>query len=85
MNKSFEFVANDEGIQELLKGAAMQKILVSEASDRTSKAGKGYTYSAHVGERRAYVNIYPITKEAMEDNLEHNTLERVIKCSSQQF
>lgn len=73
------FKLNSAGVRELLQSAKMQEILSSYASSKASAAGEGYSYDVKVGNRRAYANIYPDTKEAYYDNLEHNTLEKVIR------
>lgn len=74
-----KIVINDAGIQEILKGDEMQALLTEHAQAMVSQAGPGYEYAVKVGQRRAYCNIYPATKEAYQDNLDNNTLEKVIR------
>lgn len=70
---------NDAGVQELLKSPEMQSILQELAAAKTEQAGDGYGYEVHIGEKRAYCNIFPATPEAKKDNYANNTLERVIR------
>lgn len=72
------FKANDAGIQKLLKGQPMQKILGELAQKKASQAGYGYVFDVHVHSKRAVANIAPSTKKAMQDNLDNNTLLKVI-------
>lgn len=74
-----QFELNSDGVQELLKGSAMQGILQQYANQKAGQAGTGYAASVRVGQRRAYANIYPATDKARRDNLENNTLEKVIR------
>ena len=77
--KLIRFKLNSAGVQELLKGEAMQNILRENAEQKAAAAGDGYEASVNVGQKRAYANIYPATDEAKIDNLENNTLEKVIR------
>ena len=77
--KLIKFELNSAGVQELLKGGPMQGILGSLAAGKASQAGEGYDSDVHVGQKRAYANIFPATKEAAHDNYENNTLEKVIR------
>ncbi len=77
--KVVKFELNSAGVQELLKSAEMQSILEGKAKEKAGEAGEGYACSVHVGQKRAYANIYPDTKEAYQDNLKNNTLEKVIR------
>ena len=79
MNKIVKFELNRSGVQELLKGAAMQSILGDAAAAKAKEAGDGYVSTVHVGKNRAYANINPGTKEAARDNYKNNTLEKVIR------
>lgn len=79
MSSSVEIRLNSEGVQELLKSDEMQALLSELASPKAGQAGGGYEYSVKVGQRRAYANIYPASKEAYQDNLDNNTLEKVIR------
>ena len=79
MVKSITVKLNDAGVKELLKGSAMQGILGDAAASKAMQAGEGYASEVHIGQNRAYANIFPDTKEAYNDNLENNTLEKVIR------
>lgn len=78
-SKSVKFKLNSAGVQELLKSGAMKSVLSQNAAKKANAAGEGYASSVHIGQKRAYANVYPETKEAAFDNLENNTLEKVIR------
>lgn len=79
MGKLIKFELNRSGVSELLKSPEMQGILQGYASRKASQAGEGYDSSVHTGQKRAYANVYPTTKEAVHDNWDNNTLEKVIR------
>ena len=76
----FNFELDSAGVQALLKSPEMQSILSSEAQRKAAQAGEGYKSDVHTGQKRAYANIYPGTKEAAYDNFDNNTLEKVIRA-----
>lgn len=78
-NGSIQFKLNSAGVRELLQSPEMQNILLQKGEEKAAEAGDGYMADVHVGAKRAYVNIHPATKEAYIDNLERNTLEKVIR------
>ena len=79
MSNLIRFELNSEGVKELLQSPEMQNILEEYAKAKAEEAGEGYDAAVHLGKRRAYANIYPATKEAAYDNLDNNTLEKVIR------
>lgn len=79
MSKLLRFKLNRKGVQELLQSNAMQNILGDYAEQKAQEAGDGYASEVKVGRNRAYANIYPDSKEAYFDNLDNNTLEKVIR------
>lgn len=79
MAKKLKFKLNRAGVRELLQSGEMRNVLSSEAARKAQQAGTGYSSSVHVGQRRAYANIYPDTEKAAHDNYENNTLEKVIR------
>lgn len=79
MSKLIRFELNKQGVRELLQSQKMQDVLEYYAEEKAKEAGDGYTTDVHVGKNRAYANIYPDTKEAYFDNLDNNTLEKVIR------
>lgn len=70
----FKFELDSQGVKNLLKSTEMQNILDEYASKVQLQAGEGYDSEVHVGQNRAYANIYPETYEAFQDNLDNNTL-----------
>ena len=77
MSKLIRFELNSDGVRELLRGEAMQGVLMDYAQQVSKSAGDGY--SVWVGPNRANVSVSASTEEAYQDNLENNTLEKVIR------
>lgn len=73
------FELNSSAVQTLLKSPGIQGVLSQKAQQKAGQAGTGYASEVHTGQRRAYANIYPATSDAYHDNLENNTLEKVIR------
>lgn len=80
MSKLIKFELNSDGVKELLRSAEMQSVLNEYATEKADEAGEGYEAAVHLGKKRAYANIYPGTREAAYDNLDNNTLEKVIRA-----
>lgn len=77
MADRFRFELNRAGVRELLKSAEMQEVLMNYARGISSRAGEGY--SVYVGSNRANVSVQTDTQEAIQDNLDNNTLLRRLK------
>ena len=78
-SKLIKFELNSAGVRELLQSREMQTIIDGYAQAKAKQAGQGYEADTRVGEKRAYANIYPVTVDAAYDNLDNNTLEKVIR------
>lgn len=74
----FKFKLNGAGVRELLQSGEMQSILSEYAASTASRAGDGYASSVHMGQKRAYANVYPDTHDAYTENLENNTLLKAL-------
>lgn len=68
---------NRAGVRDLMRGREMTNVLIRYADRISEAAGEGY--STYVGSNRANVSVRTVTKEAYQDNLENNTLEKVIR------
>ena len=77
MSKKFKFELNRAGVRELMQSGAMQSVLISHAGQVAQAAGDGY--DVYVGRNRANVSVRTATEEAAADNLQNNTLEKVIR------
>lgn len=77
MAKKFKFELNRAGVRELMQSSAMQSVLISHAGQVSAAAGDGY--DVYVGRTRANVSVRTATDSAAADNLENNTLEKVIR------
>ena len=74
-----KFELNSAGVRELLKSAEMQSILDGYAQEAAVRAGEGYNAETHLGQKRAYANVYAETYEAKRDNMDNNTLLKSLK------
>lgn len=77
MGKLIKFVLNREGVSELLKCDAMQSIVNDGAEKLASECGEGYGTRSTMTDR-AGCNLFAETDEALADNLENNTLEKIV-------
>lgn len=73
-----EIKLDSEGIQELLKSDEIMDVLRGQAKKALSGLNSGYAMSEYKGKTRGNVSIYANTKEAYKDNLENNTLLKVV-------
>ena len=67
------------GIGQLLKSDGMREAVESAASGIAARAGSGYAYDAHLSSQRWNANVYPADPEAWEDQIENNTLLKVLR------
>lgn len=65
---------NHEAVGELLKSSEMQELVKSYADEIAERAGEGYASDTYNAGSRVIASAYTDTEEAMEDNLENNTL-----------
>ncbi len=70
---------NRSGIHALLNSPEVSAEVERLAAQTARAAGDGYQAAApHKTGQRVAVNVYPATREAAEDNVENDTLLRVI-------
>lgn len=74
MSKGIKFKLNRSGVGSLLKSQNVMNVCESYANQIRARAGEGYEVSTYVGKTRVNASVFPATKEARRDNLEHNTL-----------
>ena len=65
---------NHTAVGELLKSSEMQELVKSYADEIAERAGDGYASDTYSAGSRVIASAYTETEEAMEDNLENNTL-----------
>lgn len=70
---------NYTGIGQLLKSGEMKAVVESAASQKASMAGNDYTSEAHLSTQRWHANVYPIGLDGWRDQLENNTLLKVLR------
>lgn len=81
---SIKFKLDKKGVKELLKSQEMENIIEKAAEEKARQADAmggvtGYEAATHKGKNRVYANVFPNSKDAFFDNLENNTLEKVIR------
>lgn len=69
-----KFVLNPKGVSELLKSEEMMNLCKSVAEQIAQRAGDGYEVSTYTGKTRVNASVRAVTREAMQDNYENNTL-----------
>ena len=71
-------VLNKDQIGAMLKDAEIQTIVADIASDIANRAGEGYASDTKLMGTRVIASVYTETSEALQDNLENNTLLRCL-------
>ena len=78
MSSKVKFELNSDGVKALLKSSEMQSLLKQKGNEKASAAGEGYASDVVVHSNRAVAYIYPEDAKAKRDNLDNNTLLKVI-------
>ena len=78
-NKLTRIELSYSGIGELLKSDGMRETVESAASGIAARAGSGYACEAHLSAQRWNANVWPEDPEAWEDQMENNTLLKVLR------
>lgn len=79
MGKGIEKIElNRAGVAELMKSSEMLGLCESLARKAAGSLGEGYEVSTYVGRTRANASIVATTREAIKDNLENNSVLKVI-------
>lgn len=71
-------VLNTSGVRELLQSSEMMSICEEHAMAIQQQAGDGYEVSKYKGKNRVNVSVKAITNEAIQDNLDNNTLLKAV-------
>lgn len=74
MSSDVEFKLDINGLRELMKSSAMQSQLEAAGQAMASGAGQDYGTRVHVASYTAICNVYPMTRQAEEENYDDNTL-----------
>lgn len=78
MAKKVEIKLNSAGVRELLKSPAIANRCLQEAQGIASRAGDGYEVEPRSYPERTGAAVVAVTQEAIQDNLDNNTLLRAI-------
>lgn len=73
-SKLLKLELNNKAVRELLRSQWAMDVCKELADGIAQQCGEGYGVSTHVGENRVNVSVYTETAEAMQDNLENNTI-----------
>lgn len=73
-----KFELDRNGVRELLNSSEMRDVLNEYASEKLNALGPGYDALEGSSGQRAKVTIAAITPETRKDNLENNTLIKVV-------
>lgn len=71
---SVEIYVDYSAVGQLLRGSDVKNMVYSYAKDIASKCGSGYAADTYSAGTRVIASAYTETEEAMQDNLENNTL-----------
>lgn len=77
MSKAIHFELDLLGWNELCKSEWMHKVLDEAASGIVGGDGE-YAYRTHNASFTAITNVFPNSQEAAKDNLENNTLLKMV-------
>lgn len=69
---------NREGVRALLRSQEMMDICSGYANRAVSSLGAGYEVNTYVGKNRVNAEVAAVTSEAMQENLENNTILKAI-------
>ena len=69
---------NYAGVGQLLRSGEMQTCVQEIASSRASALGAGYAFDTHQAGTRVIASVYTETLDAAKDNLQNNTLLKVV-------
>lgn len=76
---TIEVKINSAGVQSVLKGPEVMDFLESQGAQMAAAAGEGYEVTVGTrGTNRGRVFVQPVTKAAVKDNAESDTLLRVL-------
>lgn len=64
--------------EKLLSGAEISELLEKTASEIAVRAGAGYESDLKQMPTRKIASVYTATEEAMQDNLENNTILKAV-------
>ncbi len=78
MSKRVKFELNLAGLNQLMKSAEMQDVLLNAGQAVADAAGEGFEAEVHQADYVAISNVYPTTNEARKENLENNTLLKAV-------
>jgi hypothetical protein len=74
-----KIVLNREGVRSLLRSEEMMSICENQANAAVNRLGSGYEVSTYVGRNRVNASITAVTSEAMQENLENNTILKALR------
>lgn len=79
MSKLIRYTPIRSGIRALLKRPETQDVLLTYGQAVMRQVGAGYALDRYPGRVRSNVMVAPKTAKAKRDNLEHNTLLKIVR------
>lgn len=70
---------NRQGVRDLLRSDEVEAACKELADGISLRAGAGYEVDSRKGRNRAIAEVRAVTDKAKRDNLNHNTLLKVMK------
>ena len=75
-SKTFEL--NSKGVRDLLRSDEMMQAVKAEADTAVASLGAGYEADTHTGKNRVNASVYAVSKAAMRENLQQNTILKAV-------
>ena len=76
---NIKFTLNRDGVRQILKSAESQAMCHEQAQEIADRLGDGYVVSDYVGTNRCNSSVVVETREAMQDNLDNNSLLKAMR------
>jgi len=76
---NMRFELNKDGVAELMKSPEMMAICKGYADNALGRLGDGYEVSTYTGKTRANASIKAVTREAMKEQYEDNSILKALR------
>lgn len=73
-----KIVLKSEGVRELLRSAEIAEVCREHAEAIAGRSGSDYEVSVYTGTNRVNASVRAASNEAIQDNLENNTLLKAV-------
>ena len=76
---NMRFELNKDGVAELMKSPEMMVICKGYADNALGRLGDGYEVSTYTGKTRVNASIKAVTREAMKEQYEDNSILKALR------